>query len=114
MSHRAVRKVRRLLGRRLRTLRSERGLSQKMLGRRSGLSGKFIGEVERGLKSISLDSLYRVSIALGIPIAFLTDVRDLIPSDEGERILAIVSQLVRPEDVHAATQVLSVLLGGGG
>ncbi len=113
MSHRAVRKVRRSLGRRLRLLRHDRGLSQKVLGRRSGLSGKFIGEVERGLKSISLDSLYRVSVALGIPVTYLTDVRDLVPSDEAERIVALMTRLARPEDLQAAMHVLGVLLGNG-
>jgi transcriptional regulator with XRE-family HTH domain len=50
--------------------------SQERLGKGSGLSGKFIGEVERGEKSISIDSLYRVSVALEVPLRELTDVGD--------------------------------------
>lgn len=65
--------VRKALGERLRTLRRERGWSQEALGERSGLSGKFIGEVERGEKSISVDSLYRVSVALRYPLRKLVD-----------------------------------------
>src|SRR5436190_16732455 len=38
-------------------------------------SGKFIGEVERGEKSISIDSLYHVAVALEVPLRLLTDVR---------------------------------------
>ena len=45
MSERAVKHVRKTLGERLRNLRKDRGLSQQRLGQRSGLSGKFIGEV---------------------------------------------------------------------
>src|SRR5687768_710873 len=63
MGERAVKHVRKFLGQRLRALRKQRALSQERLGDRSGLSGKFIGEVERGEKSISIDSLYRVSVA---------------------------------------------------
>jgi acyl-coenzyme A synthetase/AMP-(fatty) acid ligase len=40
--------VRKFLGQRLRALRKQRRLSQERLGDRAGLSGKFIGEVERG------------------------------------------------------------------
>jgi len=80
MSERAVRHVRKFLGQRVRTLRKQRGLSQERLGNRGGLSGEFIGEVERGEKSISIDSLYRVSVALEIPLRELTDVRADKPS----------------------------------
>jgi len=37
---------------------------------------KFIGEVERGEKSISLDSLYPVAVALKVPLRDLADVRE--------------------------------------
>lgn len=40
------------LGQRLRAFRKQCGLSQERLGDRSGLSDKFIGEVERAEKSI--------------------------------------------------------------
>jgi transcriptional regulator with XRE-family HTH domain len=68
MSSRAVKKVRAIVGRRLRTLREEQGYTQRVLGQRAGLSGKFIGEVERGEKSITLDSLYLLSRALRTPL----------------------------------------------
>ena len=72
MGERAVKHVRKFLGQRLRALRKQRALSQERLGDRSGLSGKFIGEVERGEKSITIDSLYRVAQALRTPLADLT------------------------------------------
>ncbi|OGK85036.1 MAG: hypothetical protein A2X52_09835 [Candidatus Rokubacteria bacterium GWC2_70_16] len=65
--------IRRALGTKLRLLRRDRGWSQEALGRHSDLSGKFIGEVERGEKSISVDSLYRVSVALKVPLRKLVD-----------------------------------------
>ena len=55
MSDRAVPHVRKFLGQRLRELRKQRGLSQERLGDGSSRSGKFIGEVERSEKSISID-----------------------------------------------------------
>jgi transcriptional regulator with XRE-family HTH domain len=112
---RAVKHVRKFLGQRLRALRKQRGLSQERLGERSSLSGKFIGEVERGEKSISIDSLYHVSVALEIPMRELTDVRAdrqaAVPTEEAEKIFALVSGRRRPEDVRKAYKVLQALFG---
>jgi transcriptional regulator with XRE-family HTH domain len=105
--------VRKFLGQRLRALRKQRGLSQERLGERAGLSGKFIGEVERGEKSISMDSLYRVSVALEIPLRDLTDVRErnTAPSEDAEKIFALLSGRKRTEDLRRAYDVLRALFG---
>ena len=114
MGERAVPHVRKFLGQRLRELRKQRGFSQERLGERSSLSGKFIGEVERGEKSISIDSLYRVSVALEVPLRHLTDVRPgrraVVPSEEAEKIFALVSGRHRPVDVRRAYEVLRAML----
>ena len=115
MSSRVDRRVRQVLGMRLRALRRERRLSQERLGKRSGLSGKFIGEVERGEKSISIDSLYRVAVALDVPLRELTDVgRQRQPAgvrEETERILAIITR--RSEDqLSRAHTVLEAIFAG--
>jgi transcriptional regulator with XRE-family HTH domain len=52
----------------MRQLRKTAGFSQDRLGRASDLSGKFIGEVERGEKSISLDNLAHLARALRVPL----------------------------------------------
>jgi XRE family transcriptional regulator, regulator of sulfur utilization len=114
MGERAAKHVRKFLGQRLRALRKQRGLSQERLGDRSGLSGKFIGEVERGEKSISIDSLYRVSVALEIPLRELTDVADkpsAVPSEEAEKIFALVSGKRRLKDIRKAYRVLQAIFG---
>src|SRR2546422_10057216 len=74
MTERAVKHVRKFLGQRLRSLRKQRLLSQERLGARSRLSGKFIGEAERGANSISLDTLYHFPLALEVRLRDLTDV----------------------------------------
>ena len=77
-SNRAVPSLRRAFGDHLRTVRVARGLSQERLGLKAGLSGKFVGEVERGEKSISLDSLWRVARALGLSMPAL--IQGALPS----------------------------------
>ena len=112
MTERAVKHVRKFLGQRLRALRKQRLLSQERLGERANLSGKFIGEVERGEKSISLDSLYHVATALEVPLRDLTDVGDkssTVPTEEAEKIFALVSGRRRPEDVRKAYNVLRAM-----
>src|SRR5512145_1577493 len=115
MGERAVKHVRKFLGQRLRALRKQRTLSQERLGHRAGISGKFIGEVERGEKSISIDSLYRVSVALDVPLRDLTDVRadrpSAVPSEDAEKIFALVSGRRRQEDVRKAYNVLRAMFG---
>src|SRR5262245_1884825 len=55
MSQRAMPSVRAELGAAILSARQAKGLSQVKLGELAGLSAKFIGEVERGQKSISVD-----------------------------------------------------------
>jgi transcriptional regulator with XRE-family HTH domain len=103
------------VGQRLRALRKERKLTQQRLGELSGLSSKFIGEVERGEKSISIDSLYSLAVALRLPLGHLVDVRfgqqTAILTEDVERIYALVSGPHRPEDVRRAYDVLRAMFG---
>lgn len=113
VGQRAVPHVRTFLGQRVRALRKQRRLSQEGLGGKARLSGKFIGEVERGEKSISIDSLYHVSEALGITLGQLTDVkrgRATAPSADAEKIMALVSSPLRPAQLRKAHEILRTVL----
>ena len=67
--------IRKKLGEKIRQLRKLRELTQEQLGEKSGISYKFIGEVERGTVNPSLDSL------IGIAQALTVNVKDLFPSE---------------------------------
>jgi DNA-binding XRE family transcriptional regulator len=54
------------LGHFLRQARLHSKLSQDGLGKKADLSGKFVGEVERGEKSVSIDTLMRLAGALRV------------------------------------------------
>jgi XRE family transcriptional regulator, regulator of sulfur utilization len=115
---RAVPHVRQFLGQRVRELRKQRGLSQARLGGQSSLSGKFVGEVERGEKSISIDSLYKVSVALAVPLGHLTNVersrRATPPSEDAQKIFALVSDRHSPVKLRRAYGMLRKILDGKG
>lgn len=114
MRKRAERHIRKFIGQRLRALRKDRGLTQDRLGELAGLSGKFIGEVERGQKSISIDSLYAIAVALRTPLPALVDVPvadQPAPSEDVERIYALIAGPHRQEEVRRAYNVLRAMFG---
>ena len=117
MRKRAERHIRKFIGQRLRALRKERGLTQDKLGELAQLSGKFIGEVERGQKSISIDSLYAVAVALQTPLRTLVDVRPATEqptaqgSEDVDRIYALIAGPHRQDDIRRAYNVLRAMFG---
>ena len=58
-------------GRRLAALRKARGWSQEDLAAKSGLSSRYIGDVERGKRNIGLVNICRIAAAIGITAAKL-------------------------------------------
>ena len=67
------------LGERVRKLRQQRGATLQRLAQLSGLSDRFIIEVEKGKANPSLTSIHRLADALQ------TSLRDLLPSDNDEK-----------------------------
>jgi transcriptional regulator with XRE-family HTH domain len=61
--------VRKKFGKRLRTLREERGWSQEEFADRAGLHRTYVSAVERGVRNPTLSVLERLSKALGMPMA---------------------------------------------
>lgn len=59
------------LGPRVRSLRLQRGLTLKQLGRLAGLSHPFLSQLERGLARPSVGSAERIARALDVPVGLL-------------------------------------------
>lgn len=53
-------------GKRVRKLREAQGLSQEALADRCGVHWTFLGQVERGQRSIRLDNILRIASGLGV------------------------------------------------
>ena len=68
----------------LRSLRNRQQLTQEQLAERSGLSYKFIGEVERGAGNPTLETIAQLAEALGVTMGDLVggSERTLPPSGE--------------------------------
>ena len=61
------------LGKRIATLRREKGFSQEKLGEKTGYSTEFISLVERGINAPAVDGLDKIARALGVEIKDLFD-----------------------------------------
>ena len=59
--------------RRVRALREEQELSQEALAARCGLHWSFVGQVERGRRSIRLDNILKLASGLGVQPGALMD-----------------------------------------
>lgn len=55
-----------VFGQILRDLRQKRGLSQEQLGFESGYHRTYVSLLERGLKSPSLEAIFRIAMALKV------------------------------------------------
>jgi transcriptional regulator with XRE-family HTH domain len=66
------RQYRRILGENIRTHRKNRKISQEKLAEKADLHPKYISEVERGRKTISVDALARIAEALEATVNDLT------------------------------------------
>jgi transcriptional regulator with XRE-family HTH domain len=81
------------LGARVRTLRRERGLTLKGLGRLAGLSHPFLSQVERGLARPSVGSIERIAAALDVSVARLWS-----PPRQGDGVRLIRSGEGAPDE----------------
>ncbi len=71
----------RIVGTNLRRLRTKRGLSLERLARASGVSRAMLGQVELGRSTPTINVLWKIARALGLPFsALMTDVVDARPT----------------------------------
>ena len=98
------------LGRRLRTLRQEKGFTQEKLALLAGMNWRYYAEVERGQRNISVASLQRIADALGVTIEdiFRFPSHKRLLEDE-EKIIALVTRLLAKGDRKAKHKVAVIL-----
>lgn len=82
--------ARRQIGLRLRAIRHSKGLSQEAVGHQSRLTPSYVGSIERGVRSATIDTLEKLCVGLGISLA------DLLAPEElrlGEEIRALIQDI---------------------
>lgn len=62
-----------LLGRKIRKLRQEKGLSQEEFAHIADIDRSYIGQIERGERNIAFSNILKVAKALGVKLSDLTE-----------------------------------------
>lgn len=63
--------ISKIIGQRIRNYRTEKRLSQEKLAEISGCHPTYIGQVERGEKNATLESIEKIACAMSIPLSKL-------------------------------------------
>jgi len=93
------------LGQRVRTMRALRGMSRKVLAKVSGISERYIAQLEGGKGNVSIVLMRRVSNAMGAHL------EDLIPASEPSPDWAVIRDLLRKASPNQIAQAKDVLAG---
>jgi len=94
------------LGQRVRTMRALRGMSRKVLAKVSGISERYIAQLESGKGNVSIVLLRRVAGAMA------AHVEDLIPSNDPVPDWPVMRDLLRQATAAQIAQAKDVLAGG--
>lgn len=93
-------------GERVKTERKNKRLSRRELSERSGVSPRYLVQLESGTGNISIGLLKSVALALDLPMtAFLSDTRTPSPDDERDRVI----QLYDNADPETRSRILRIL-----
>jgi XRE family aerobic/anaerobic benzoate catabolism transcriptional regulator len=95
------------LGQRVRTMRALRGMSRKVLAKVSGISERYIAQLESGKGNVSIVLLRRVSHAMGAHL------EDLIPATDPAPDWPVIRDLLRKATPAQIAQAKDALAGHG-
>ncbi len=93
------------LGQRVRNMRALRGMSRKVLAKVSGISERYIAQLESGKGNVSIVLLRRVSNAMGAHL------EDLIPAADPAPDWQVIRDLMRKASPAQIAQAKDVLTG---
>ncbi|MDU1936423.1 MAG: helix-turn-helix transcriptional regulator [Clostridium sp.] len=95
-----------LLGKKIREERLKLNLTQEQLAEKVDISTSYVGQIERGERNISLDTLVNLSNTLGVTIDFL--LQDSININE-DTLLLQINQLISSRNTKEKEMALDVL-----
>src|SRR6202171_3523337 len=95
------------LGQRVRTMRALRGMSRKVLAKVSGISERYIAQLESGKGNVSIVLLRRVANAMAAHL------EDLIPAGEPAPDWPVIRDLLRKATPNQIAQAKDMLAGQG-
>jgi transcriptional regulator with XRE-family HTH domain len=94
------------IGERIRLIRREKGLSQEQLGELSDLHTNYVGQIERGEKNLTIESLEKVVQALEISMEQLF--RHVDPMKDKDELMEI-NELLSERSSKDHAMVLKII-----
>ncbi len=97
------------IGKRIRNYRNNLGLSQEKLAELSGCHPTYIGQIERGEKNATLESIEKISSALDIPLSKLFEKLSMA-EDTGRNIPLECYEIIASKTSHEQEQIYRILI----
>lgn len=93
------------IGKRIRYYRKEKDITQERLAEICNLHPTYIGQLERGEKNATLESIYRIAQGLGLPMSRLLENIELLDDCRQDIPLSIYRRLLMlPRDKQQKVQ----------
>lgn len=98
-----------IIGKRIRYYRKNVGLTQEQLAEKAGLHNTYIGQIERGEKNATIKIIYKIAVALDVPLDVLFS--DIMPApvkgaaDPATECYAAISKL----EIGRQKKMLSII-----
>lgn len=102
-----------IIGARIRSYRKSQNLSQEVLAEKADLHPTYLGQIERGEKNATIESIQKISNALNVPMSTLFS--NLPTAEESplsypqDRILQLLSTLNAKEQNAIYDMIISAL-----
>jgi len=97
------------IGQRIRNYRTQLGLSQEKLAEFSGCHPTYIGQVERGEKNTTIESIEKIASALNVPLSRLFE--NLGGTGEDTRNIPLECyELICAKSISEQEQIYAILL----
>ena len=100
--------IAKVTGQRIRNYRTQKGLSQEKLAELSGCHPTYIGQLERGEKNATIESVERITAALGISLSKLFEKMD--GQEEGKEIPLICYELLSSKSKEEQARLYQIFL----
>ena len=97
------------LGQRIREFRKKCAISQEELGYKASISAAHLGQIERGLKKPTIDTLGKISAALEIPLKDLVDFDTPVANDQASTTLETINFLLSSMQERHQEDLLKII-----
>lgn len=97
------------IGKRIRNYRLNQKISQEELAEKCGLHATYIGQIERGEKNATIESISKIASGLSVPMSTLFEMLDSCGSDSKPNYPLSAYELVQSVPESAQKKLICIL-----